>query len=434
MKKKVLSVLLAATMAATMLAGCGSNDAGTTSGDDTQASGGEESNGGDEEEVAIDYGSGEIKIWVAEEVVSLTQELADAFIAEKGVDYTVTVEACGEGDAASNMITDVEAGADIYGFAQDQLARLVAAGALQQLNDASAAWVQESNDSGAVSAATVGSAVWAFPMTSDNGYFLYYDSSVVTDPSTLEQVLADCAAAGKSFYFEANSGWYAPAFYFATGASCEFETGEDGSFTSYTANFASDEGLVALKALIAMTESPAFVNGSSLSSATNVGAIVDGTWDSSAAQELFGDNYACAKLPTFTGSDGNTYQMSGFGGFKLLGVKPQTEGGKLALCLELAQYLTNTDSQLARFEANGWGPSNLEAQADEAVQADPALAALGEQLAYTIPQGQYPNDWWSYMTAMGDDIMAGVYTSASSDEDLMALLQAHDDYCATLIQ
>ncbi len=436
MKKKVLSVLLVAAMATSMLAGCGSSDdtddpasnAGSTESSDADADSGD-----DGEETVVDYGSGEIKIWVAEEVVDLTQSLADQFIADKGVDYTVTVEACGEGDAATNMITDVEAGADIYGFAQDQLSRLVAAGAIQQLNDSSAEWVQSSNDDGAVAAATVGDAVYAFPMTSDNGYFLYYDSSVITDPSSLEQILADCEAAGVNFYFDADSAWYNAAFFFATGAECSFDTDSDGNFISYTATYASDAGLVAYKALISMIESSAFVDGSSVSDATNIGAIVDGTWDSSAAKEVLGDNYACAKLPSFTGSDGNTYQLSGFGGFKLLGVKPQSEGGKLALCLELAQYLTDTDAQLARYESNGWGPSNLTAQADEAVQADAALSAVAEQLAYTIPQGQYPTEWWDLANALGADVESGMLSSSSSDDELMAELQLHDDSCASYV-
>jgi len=383
---------------------------------------------------AVDYGSGTITIWAADAVVDLTQKLADEFIASKGVDYTVVVEACGEGDAASNMITDVQAGADIFGFAQDQLARLVAAGALQPLNSTFTDWAVASNDAGAVNAATAGSTVYAFPMTSDNGYFLYYDKSVVTDPSSLETILADCEAAGKNFYFDADSAWYNASFFFATGANCTFETDDAGNFTSTTASYASDKGIVAYRAMINMIESPIFVDSSSVGEATNIGAIVDGTWDSSAAQEVLGDNYACAKMPTFVGSDGQTYQMSGFGGFKLLGVKPQTEGGKLLLCYELAQYLTDTDAQLTRFAEVGWGPSNVTAQADSAVQSDAALSALAEQLVNTIPQGQYPVEWWDLAGAIGADVESGKITSSSSDDDLMAELQIHDDACAGFIQ
>ena len=433
--KKLVAVLATVAMTASLVA-CGSSatqEAAPAATEEAAPAATEEAAPAATEEAAapaeIDYGTGTITIWAADAVVDLTQKLADQFIADKGVDYTVVVEACGEGDAASNMITDVEAGADIYGFAQDQLARLVAAGALQPLNTQYTDWVGTANDAGSVNAATAGSTVYAFPMTSDNGYFLYYDKSVVTDPSSLEQVLADCAAAGKNFYFESTSAWYNAAFFFATGAMCTFDTDDAGNFTSTTANYASDAGLVAYKAMINMIESPAYVNGSSVGAATNIGAIIDGTWDSSAAQEVLGDNYACAKLPSFAGADGKSYQLSGFGGFKLLGVKPQTEGGKLALCYELAQYLTDTDAQLTRFAEVGWGPSNLVAQGDGAVQADPALSALAEQLVNTIPQGQYPGEWWDLAGALGGDVESGTISSSSSDDDLMAELKIHDDGC-----
>jgi arabinogalactan oligomer/maltooligosaccharide transport system substrate-binding protein len=437
MKKRVLAVLLSTAMVASLTAcGSSSSDSSSTSTDtsastSTTDSSASSTTAADTSASAdFDYGSGEITIWVAEEVTDLTKTLAEQFIADKGIDYTVNVEAVGEGDAAGNMITDVQGGADIYGFAQDQISRLVSAGALQTLSGTGFdTWVEEQNDNGAVGAATVGSTLYAFPMTSDNGYFLYYDSSVVTNPDSLEDIVADCEAAGKNFYFEINSGWYQTAFFFGTGCELTYDTDDDGNFTACNVDYASDKGVVALKKIIELNSSSAFQNGSSLSSATNVGAIVDGTWDSSAAQEVFGDNYACAKLPSFVGSDGNTYQLGGFGGFKLLGVKPQTEAGKLRACLELAQYLTNTDSQLERFNNNGWGPSNLDAQADSAVQADPALAALAAQLNYCIPQGNYPGDYWDLATSLGDDVISKNITATSTDDDLLAVLQNFQDTC-----
>jgi arabinogalactan oligomer/maltooligosaccharide transport system substrate-binding protein len=271
-------------------------------------------------------------------------------------------------------------------------------------------------------------------MTSDNGYFLYYDKSVVTNPDSLEDIVADCEAAGKNFYFEINSGWYQPAFFFGTGCELTYDTDDDGNFTNCNIDYASDKGVVALKKIIELSSSSSFQNGSSLSTATNVGAIVDGTWDSSAAQDLLGDNYACAKLPSFVGSDGETYQLGGFGGFKLLGVKPQTEAGKLRACLELAQYLTDTDAQLERFEELGWGPSNLTAQQDSAVSENEALSALAAQLNYCIPQGNYPGDFWTLSTSLGDDVISGKLTTSTSDDDLMAALQNFQDLCISYAQ
>ena len=98
--------------------------------------------------------SGEIKIWVAEATVEFTKAQVEAFKAANPeyAGMTVVVEPVGEGDAASNMLTDVEAGADLFGFAQDQLARLVAAGALIDVAPENAEIVAATNDAGSVSA------------------------------------------------------------------------------------------------------------------------------------------------------------------------------------------------------------------------------------------------------------------------------------------
>ncbi|MBQ3478767.1 MAG: extracellular solute-binding protein [Clostridia bacterium] len=369
--------------------------------------------------------SGDLKVWVADAAVDFTNQQVEAFKAANPdfADMTVTVEAVGEGDAAGKVITDVDAAADIFGFAQDQLARIVAAGAIEIVEPTNGEAVKAENDAGAVAAVTMGDELYAYPLTSDNGYFLYYDKSVVTDPSTLEGILADCEAAGKSFYMEINSGWYQTAFFFGAGCTLTYDSDNEGNLTACNVDYASENGLKALKSMIKLASSPAFVNGSSISNATNVAAIVDGTWDSEAAKELFGDNYAAAKLPTVDG-----YQMSGFGGFKMLGVKPQEDEAKLAACDALAAWLSSGDVQLARYEALGWGPSNLAAQQSDAVKADVALSALADQLQYTIPQGQYPGDYWSLATGLGDNIIGHKYDGAD-DEALMTALTEFQDTC-----
>jgi len=373
--------------------------------------------------------SGEIKIWVAEATVDFTKAQVEAFKAANP-DYanmTVVIEPVGEGDAASNMLTDVEAGADIFGFAQDQLARLVAAGALIDVAPENAEIVTATNDAGSVSAVKMGDVMYAYPMTSDNGYFMYYDKSVVTDPTNLEAVLADCEKAGKSFYMEINSGWYQTAFFFGAGCTLTYSTDDAGNIVAMDCDYASENGVKALKSMIKLAKSPAHVNGSSASNATNLGAIVDGTWDAAVVKEMLGENYAAVKLPTVDG-----YQLGGFGGFKMLGVKPQTDEAKLAACDALALYLTSGEVQAARFDAVGWGPSNLEAQQSEGVKADIALSALASQLQYCIGQGQYPGEYWTLATALGDDILADKY-DAYTDEQLMEVMTTFQTTAGTYI-
>lgn len=364
--------------------------------------------------------SRELRIWVAENTVDFTRRQAALFQAAypEYAGYRITVEPVGEGDAANNILTDVESGADLYVFAQDQLSRLVTAGALVEVAPAAAEHIRTQHDPAAVAAASLGGVVYAHPMTADNGYFLYYDRSIISDPTRLESILADCEKAGKRFYMEINSGWYQPAFFFGAGAQLSYATDAAGSITGMTCTYASSSGVRALRAMVELAASPAFVNGSSASNATGMAALVGGVWDQSAVQAMLGENYAAGPLPTVDG-----WQLGGFTGCKLLGIKPQTDQEKLDACDALAQWLTSYEVQLARYreESIQWGPSHLLAQADEAVQANAALSALREQSAHATVQGQYPNEYWSLAAALGDDVLSH-QLDGYSDEQLLQVL------------
>ena len=406
MKKRILALLMAATMVFG-LAACGSKDEAGNSGD-----------AGNQK--ATDTN---ITIWVAENVVDFTKQKVETWKgqSESNGQFTVEVLPVGEGDAAGNMITDVTGGADMYGFAQDQLTRLVAAGALAPVMGDSASWIAANNDGGASGAAKVGDVTYAYPITSDNGYFLYYDKSVITDTSSLDAIVKQCEAAGKNFYFDVRSGWYNAAFFQAAGCYITYDTDATGAYTACNVNYANDNGVAALKAMIELAKSPSFQNGASIGSAANAAAVVTGTWDAESAKNLWGaDGYDCVKLPTVT-IKGEQKQMGGFGGFKLLGIKPQTDSVKLAALHSLAQYLTGAEVQQARFEAVQWGPSNLTAQASDAVKADKHLTALAAQLNYTIGQGQYPGDYWTLCEGLGDTILADTLDNATDSELLQVL-------------
>ena len=66
------------------------------------------------------------------------------------------------------------------------------------------------------------------------------------------------------------------------------------------------------------------------------------------------------------------------------------------------------------------------------MQADVALSALGEQLAFTIPQGQYPGDYWSLATGLGDRIIGKEFDDAD-DDTLMGVLTEFQDTCASYV-
>ena len=130
--KKILARMLALVMVFA-LAACGQTAAPAASGGSSApASSGSAPAASSDKPLAGTY---DITVWCADAIVDLTkQQIADFNASnEDGIVFNATVEAVGEGDAATQMITDVEAGGDIFCFAQDQFARLVQAGALAKL-------------------------------------------------------------------------------------------------------------------------------------------------------------------------------------------------------------------------------------------------------------------------------------------------------------
>lgn len=387
--------------------------------------------GNEESKTPSDTKKSQIRVWVPEEVVTITQNAVNNWLKTDGKEYlekyTVTVSAMSEDNAATQMLTDVDAGADIYSFAQDQLARLVAAGALSPVGGEFLTKVKEENVSGSVNAASLDEKTYAYPETADNGYFMYYDKSVVTNPGSLESILADCEKVGKKFYMNMQSGWYNISFFFGAGAYVDYEVDKEGKVTACNSNLHSDNGVTALKAMIELTSKSTYGQSENGAPKFNpqggdAAVLISGVWDSATVKNYLGENYATAKLPTFT-VDGNTYQMGSFGGYKLIGVKPQNDSEKLLFCHKLASYLAGEEMQRIRFEEKGWGPSNINVQNSEAVKADIALEALSAQLEYSTLQGQYPNEYWNIMEAFGTDLNSGKYKNYT-DEQLSDVLKA----------
>ena len=411
--KKIVALILAMAMCLSLLAACGGgNDtpAGTTAAPTPS------------QELAGTY---DIKVWVAEEIKPLTeQQIADFNKSnEMGITINATVEAVGEGDAATSMTTDIEAGADLFCFAQDQTARLIQAGALQKLGTGAADFVTKNNDKASITAVTSGDGLYGYPLTSDNGYFMYYDKSVIKeeDIDSLEALIAACEGAGRNFSFELENSWYIVSFFFATGCLSEWQTDETGKFISVNDNFNSDAGKIAAEGLKKLVTSTSYVNSSQTAdfdAAVKSAVVVSGTWNYENAKTILGDNFGVADLPSFT-VDGKDYHLGSYNGCKLMGVKPQADAKRAAALHQLAQYMTSEEVQLERFNAVGWGPSNVAAQASEAVKAAPHLTALIAQNAYSRPQGQIHGSWW--------DIAKVIATSIKDGGDLATALKTYED-------
>ncbi len=369
-------------------------------------------------------GTYDITMWVSEKegVSAQFQKQIDAFEeANPGIIIRAEIEGVTEADVGSKITSDVATAPDIYCFAQDQLARLVQAAALAAPGKSAQKTISESNDAGSVAAASVGGTLYAYPLTSDNGYFMYYDTSIISEEEAddLAALVKACEKSGKKFRFALENAWYTASFFFATGCKSNWTVAEDGTtFTSVDDDFNSENGIIAMKGMQILAKSNCYDNNADIF--TDAAVVVTGIWNAEAAEAHFGENFGASDLPSFT-VDGKSYHLGSYSGCKLMGVKPQTDAKRGAVLSLLAQYLTNEACQNERYEMFQWGPSNLKAQASSAVQENASLAALAKQNAYGVPQGQIHGAWWDIARVLGADAK-----NAETNDELKTALENYE--------
>lgn len=392
---------------------------------------------GSEDTGVEDSGTYDIKMWCDERISDLTKTQVANFVNQSNGKYKInlTIDHLGEDSAASSMIEDVAGGADIYVFAQDQLSRLKTARALATITgDIKKAVVSETEEDG-IEAASIGGSLYAFPFTSDNGYFMYYDKRIIpeSDVGDIEKIIADCEAAGKSINYSIfGNGFYAASYFMATGCESKWEIGDDNKFSSFNDTYNSDEGFIAGKAIKYLKAHNIFGNSDDPSKLgrdkKGLGACVSGIWNYGYAYDAIGENLGCAQMPSFT-VDGKKYHISSFSGYKLIGVKPQTDAKKVSVCKRIARYLSGKLCQTERFNTVSWGPTNISVLESDAVKAHPGLAALRAQKPYSKPQRQCPSSWFSSVSSL-----ASAINKDSSDSDIRAALQSYHDNLSSFLE
>ena len=336
-----------------------------------------------------------LTVWGAEEDQDLLKELTDKFqekYADQKFDIQIGVES--ESTAKDTILTDVEAGADVYAFADDQLTDLVKAGALLKLDDYAEALQLADTTLDDVKAANVEGAI---------------------DAASWDSLLEAADKAGKKVGMTLASGWYNASFFYGAG----FTTGlnDDGTTTMDWNGTSADgyTGVDVVKGMLDITSNSSFMavadgDMSNQLASGNLVACVSGTWDAITAQDVFGDGYAATKLPTFTVGDKQVQQGS-VAGYKYVGVNGYSENSGWAVLL--AEYLTNEESQQMFFDQRESGPSNKNVAASDSVQENVALVALSAQSEYAHAQ-KVGGKYWDPAQTFGELVAQG---TLSADDD-----------------
>lgn len=410
--KKIIAILLAGMMTATAFAGCGGNGASSStenSGSNADASKIEVNGSKVDSSLFGKEDNIKLKVWAPDATVSLVKKQIEEFkkiYSDKKIDISVVAQ--GEGDAATQLLNDASEAADVFSFPSDQLNKLVDAKVIASCAFKDA--VTEANVAETIKAATIDDKLYAYPETNDNGYYLVYDNTVVTeeDAKTLEGTLAACKKAGKKFIFDAGDGFYACTFAFTAGVQIDgFE--EDG-ITQKFVKYDEDEAVKTLQAFGKLVkeykgtfQSLNVKNVASGFSNGTCGAGVDGSWDTAVNQKSLGDKFGAAKLPTIN-VDGTDKQLISMFGYKYIGVNAASKFPAASQILAL--YLSGEECQTQRATDLGWGPSNKKAQESDAVKNSPVLKAIAAQASNACVQVNIASTFWTPMGNLGNKLVA----------------------------
>lgn len=423
--KKILAILMAGVLTATAFAGCG-GDASSNSGSSSKAgeSSGSTATGVNASVVDAAYFGDEdnvkLKVWAPDAAVNLVKKQIEDFKkAYSDKKFDITVVAQGEQDAATQMLNDASSAADVFSFPSDQLNKLVDAGVIAPVAKGFTDYVTSSNSEDTIKAGTSKNTLYAYPETNDNGYYMVYDNTVVTeeDAKTLEGTLAACKKAGKKFIFDAGDGFYACTFAFTAGA--KIDGLEEDGITQKFVKYDEDEAVKTLQAFAKLIKeykgtftslnvknvASGFKNGT-------CGAGVDGSWDTKVNQDSLGDKFGAAKLPTIKVGDEDKQLVSMFG-YKYIGVNGSSKYPNSAQILAL--YLSGEECQKQRTEELGWGPSNVNVQKDKVVTESPVLNAIKDQSQNSCTQVNISSTFWTPMGNLGNKLVSEEWNPDDAD-------------------
>jgi arabinogalactan oligomer/maltooligosaccharide transport system substrate-binding protein len=401
-----LNKLIPLTFAAVLgLAACGGGGGSSSQGSSSQGSSQQSSSQG---------GGGtttKILVWAAAE----EQQVVDAVLASYNAGHQDKIEIeyfpISEADVGPTLSKNptAENAPDLFLIADDQLYALAKEGIpLNITTTAYATSIKERDIAAGVTAASVGTKLYGFPATSDNGFFLWYDSSKLTanDVSSMENLFAAAKQQNKKVLLDIGNSWYIPMLFFGKDVCGEtslvFKENEDGDVV-YDITWDTDVAAAQAKYMAELLEANADyvveAGDDALVSGFEDGELiagVRGTWNEKALTEILGEKLAATKLPTLNGKTLGT-----FTGSKIYCVNSakSDEGApaRMSAAAKLADALTNQDGQLVRFQKRASGTTNkalmdLPAYKDNASKG---LKALGEQCAVaaavqsTSAEGRY---------------------------------------------
>lgn len=409
--KKMLSIILAASLMTASLIGCG--------GTKTEE---KDKSGGSSQQITL-------KVWAPQEDQKpsdgypngIVPFLCDKFNKdhpEWNIKFQYGV--CSEGEAATTALKDLDAAADVFMYSNDEISKFVEAGAIAKLGGKTLDNMNANIDKTMMNSVTYNGGVYGVPYTS-NTYFMYYDKSKYTEDEvkSLDTMMKkDLGDGVYNFSYQIGTAFYLPAFYYAAGGELFGPNGDKND-----AGTTFGERVDATNYLIDLQANPKFLSEGDDTSTSKtkfkegkLGAFVSGAWDAADVKAALGDNFGVTILPTVN-IGGVDKQLYSFAGSKAVGVNPTCKNMEQAVAL--AAYLGGEEAQKIRFDVRGYAPTWKSVEDLDAVKKDVVISTQVKEIneaSKVQPLVKNMDKFWQSADALGKSIKQGDVKKSNAEE------------------
>ncbi|MBE6126875.1 MAG: extracellular solute-binding protein [Erysipelotrichaceae bacterium] len=346
--------------------------------------------------------------------------------------YEIKLKAVSESSVNGDWANDPKQAADFAICADDQMPQLIASNYLQKIKVLDAeipglsAAIESRNDADSVEASKSKGDLYGFPVSSSNGYVLYYNSDLLkeSDCASFETLLAAIKAAGEkdgkkyTFGFPHASGWYLDGYFHGAGFTATGEAdGDTITANWHTQNEAGLKGVDVAASLVRLAhgqykdqwlseKEATLVSRAAKGVSGRVIATINGTWNYKALQKAWGESACSATLlPKFTVSAGQEFRMHTVKGSKIGVLNRSSQHVKEAA--RFAEFFTNYSSQVMRFDNLGETPSNKESLKICDLNTNACLKAMAEQRVVGGFVEKVNPAFWNPANALSTNLCAG---------------------------
>ncbi len=377
-----------------------------------------------------------ISVWAGNTTESmnyLKAVIEDFKKANPDSNYTINIRAISEASVNGDWSADPKNAADFAVIPDDQLPQMIASNYVQRLEPLDieipglTASIKARNDADSIQAATSKGGLYGFPVSSSNGYVLFYNSDILkeADCDSFESLLAAIKAASErdntkyTFGFPYASGWYLDGYFHGAGLEATGEADGDTITSNWNTESASGTKAVDVAASLVklahgeykeyfLAEKEAtLISRAAKGIPGRVVATINGAWNYNELSKKWGGDAktGATLLPKFTTTAGETFRMETVKGSKI-GILNRARDN-IVPAARFAEFYTNFYSQVMRFDNVNETPANTEAVKICDLATKPYLKALNDQRAIGGFVEKVNPAFWSPANALATNLCSG---------------------------